>query len=104
MKIDQKQLAVQDVLSVHVMKGSGNVFHDFDVLAQQTSSSTNCQDVLAAPVDVVDLCQDTAVEENNFLPARSSELTEEEWELVNAVDKYQQSEGVEVVEEISSQS
>ena len=75
MKFVQKQLAVLHVQSVHVMKGSGDVFHDYDVLlrtgylAQETSSSTVC----AASVELVNLCQDTAVEDE----AQSMELIEE---------------------------
>jgi len=100
MKFDQKQLSVLHVQSVHVMKGSGDVFHDFGVLlrsgylVQKTSSST----VRAASVDVLELCQDTAVEEE----AQSMDLTEEEWGLVNAVDIYQQSEGGKAAELVPS--
>ena len=97
------------------MKGSANVLNDYDVLlrtgylAHETSTYTNKDGPAAPPVEEV-LSPDTAVENTDLLrgvdEAQSMELTDEEWELIHAVEKYQQSECVaaETIDKVGDKS
>ena len=101
-KLDNKNLAVLHVQSVHAMKGSGDVLHDYEVLLG-TGNLAPATSTSSVPVPLV-LSQDTAVGGNVSLGVdeeQALELTGEEWELVNAVDKYQESDYVETFEVVS---
>ena len=81
---DKKQLAVTHIHSKHFMKGSGDVFHDFDVLLRTGYLAIKCES----------LCQNMSVEELDWsqeeeldwsqeeAEPQSVELTREEWEMI----------------------